>query len=127
MILVPSNQLNSCPCNKICKREKEGHQSIVYKSYHPILFHKRVVHRMALTTWKVKLQVLNIKTWCGNNLHTSLFMFIVLFSLFPLVECHYIKMHLSSLSVLLNFEWIWTFLPWWNLSTLQWTGTNCYK
>ncbi len=42
MILVPSHQPNSCPHNKICKREKEGHQSIVCKSCHPILFCKRL-------------------------------------------------------------------------------------
>jgi hypothetical protein len=30
---------------------------------------------------------------------------------------HYTKMCLGSLWVWLDFEWIWTFLPWWNWST----------
>jgi len=40
--------------------------------------------------------------------------------------CHYIKMHPNSLWVSLDFEWIWTFLPWWNQSTPQEMETNCY-
>jgi hypothetical protein len=52
---------------------------------------------------------------------------LMLVTMSDMLLLHYTKMHLNLFWVSLNFEWIWAFLPLWNLSTPSWTRTNCYK